>query len=420
MHSDRHAANTGVSRQLQPCLRGANQTRRQSLPHAAGLSRQVARWQSERLWECNLLSSHRRRLWPAFVLSSWATLAVAAAPAADFVVAPVQLQALGVGLQKLVAPSSATGGSAPAKVTLPAELDVLVSAPVDGVVTQVFVNPQDAVKPGQALLRLVSPALGEMQLRLMEAGTRLQLARQTLDRDRRLFDEGILPERRVQEAQAAHRSAEAATRQAEAALHLAGMSDEALQRVAAGGRLQDGLTVFARSAGWVTALEVRPGQRVHEADALLRLANPREVWLEVQLPVGASVAPGQAITVAGRDVSAVAQSLGPLVSEAQTQTLRARVTRGATSLRPGEVVQVNVPRAGGAGWVLPQAAVVHHEGQPHVFVRTARGFAAVPVQVNGGAAGAVQVSGQLQAGQEVAVRAVVALKSAWLGHGGGE
>ena len=367
-----------------------------------------------------MLSSARRRLWPAFVLSAWASLAVAASPAADFVVAPAQLQALGVGLQKLVAPASAVGAAAPARVTLPAELDVLVSAPVDGVVTQVLVNPQDAVKPGQALLRLVSPALGEMQLRLMEAGTRLQLARQSLERERRLFDEGILPERRVQEAQAAQRSAEAAARQAEAALRLAGMNDEALQRIAAGGRLQDGLTVSARSAGWVTSLDVRPGQRVREADALLRLANPREVWLEIQLPVGAAVVPGQAVTVAGRDVAAVAQSLGPLVSEGQTQTLRARVTRGASNLRPGEVVQVSVPRASGAGWVLPQAAVVHHEGQPHVFVRTARGFTAVPVQLNGGAAGTVQVSGPLQAGQEVAVRAVVALKSAWLGHGGGE
>jgi len=367
-----------------------------------------------------VLSSRRRHAWPALVLSCCAGLAVAAAPAADFAVAPAQLQALGVAVQKLAATTAAVGAPAPARVVLPAELDTLVSAPVDGVVTQVLVNPQEAVKPGQALLRLASPALGEMQLRLMEAGTRLQLARQTLDRERRLFDEGILPERRVQEAQAAHRTAEAGLRQAEAALRLAGLGDQALQRVAAGGRLQEGLTVTARSAGWVTALDVRPGQRVREADALLRLANPREVWLEVQLPVGTAVAPGQTVTVAGREVTATAQALGPLVSEGQTQTLRARVTRGAALLRPGEVVQVNVPRAGASGWSLPQAAVVHHEGQAHVFVRTARGFTAVPVQLSGGASGVVQVSGALQPGQEVAVRAVVALKSAWLGHGGGE
>ena len=63
---------------------------------------------------------------------------------------------------------------------------------------------------------------------------------------------------------------------------------------------------------------------------------------------------------------------------------------------------------------------MHHEGRPHVFVRTPRGFSAVPVQLNGAVAGVVQVSGPLRAGQEVAVRSVVALKSAWLGHGGGD
>ena len=370
-----------------------------------------------------MLSSRRRHFWPILCLAlgaGQARAAGASALAADFVVAPAQLQALGIGLQKLAAPTPAIPAPAPARVTLPAEGDVMVSAPVDGVVTQVLVNAQDAVRPGQALLKLASPALGEMQLRLMEAGSRLQLARQTLDRERRLFDEGILPERRVQEAQAAQRSAEAAARQAEAALRLAGMGEEAIRRVAAGGRLQEGLTVSARTGGWVTALDVRPGQRVREADALLRMADPREVWLEVQLPVGAAVAIGQPITVAGRDVAAVAQSMGPLVNEGQTQTLRARVTRGATALRPGEVLQVQVPRTGEAGWALPQAAVVHHEGRPHVFVRTPRGFSAVPVQLSGAVAGVVQVSGPLRAGQEVAVRSVVALKSAWLGHGGGD
>lgn len=344
----------------------------------------------------------------------------AAEPAPEFVIDPAQLQSLGVGLQKLTTSSAAVGAPAPAKVTLPPELDMLVSAPVDGVVTQVLVGPQDAVKSGQPLLRLSSSALGEMQLRLMEVGSRVQLARHALDRERRLFDEGIIPERRVQEAQAAQRSAEATQRQAEAALRLAGVGEVTISRVAAGGRLDDGLTVHARSAGWVTALDVRPGQRVREADALLRLANPREVWLEVQLPVGAAVAAGQQIALVGRDVSAVAQSLGPLVGEGQTQTLRARVTRGAALLRPGEVVQVGVPKVGGAGWVLPQAAVFHHEGRAFVFVRSARGFVATPVRVSGGAGGVTQVTGELKAGQDVAVRAVVALKSAWLGHGGGD
>ena len=346
--------------------------------------------------------------------------AAPAAPAPEFAVTAAQMQALGVSLRRLEAPSAAVGAPAPARVTLPPELDVLVSAPVDGVVTALLVSPQDAVKPGQPLLRLASPAFGEMQLRLMEAATRLQLARQTLERERRLFDEGIVPERRVQEAQAAQRNAEAAQRQAEAALRLAGAGDALLSRVASGGRLDAGLTVLARTAGWVTALDVRPGQRVREADALLRLANPRELGLDVQVPLGTAVSPGQALTVLGRDVAAVAVAVGPLVGEGQTQTLRARVTRGAALLRPGEIVQVRVPASPGTGWSLPLPAVSHHEGKAFVFVRSPSGFVATPVRVAGGSGSVVQVEGELKAGQQVAVQAVAALKSAWLGLGGGE
>ncbi len=343
-----------------------------------------------------------------------------AGPAADFAVTAPQLQALGVSLRKLVEPSATVGAPAPARVTLPPELDVSVSAPVDGVVAAVLVSPQDTVKAGQPLLRLVSPAFGEMQLRLVEAGTRLELARQTLDRERRLFDEGIIPERRLQEARAAHRSAESTLRQAEAVLRLAGVGEQALARLAGGGRLEDGLTVHARSAGWVTALDVRPGQRVREADALLRLANPQEVWLEIQVPVGTTLTPGLEIVVPDRAVTATARALGPLVSEGQTQTLRARVTRGAALLRPGEIVQARVPAVAGTGWALPLPAVTHHEGQAYVFVRNARGFVATPVRVTGGNGTVVQVEGGLKAGQEVAVQAVAALKSAWLGLGGGQ
>ena len=344
-----------------------------------------------------------------------------AAPTAEFAMQAGQLQALGVSLQPLVAPAAALGAPAPARVTLPPELELLVSAPVDAVVSAVLVSPQDTVKAGQPLLRLSSPAYGEMQLRLLEAGSRLQLARQTLERERRLFGEGIVAERRVQEAQAAQHNAQAALQQAQAALRLAGAGEALLARVAAGGRPEQDLTLIARSAGWVTALEVRPGQRVREADTLLRLSNPREVWLEVQVPVGTVPAMGQDIGVVGRDAVAQVRALGPLVGEGQTQTLRARVSRGAALLRPGEVVQVRVPAAPGSGWVLPQAAVTHHEGRAYVFVRSARGFVATPVRVSAGSGSSVQVEGGgLAAGQQVAVQAVVALKSAWLGLGGGQ
>lgn len=363
--------------------------------------------------------------------------AIAAEPSPEFAVTPAQMQALGVSLRRLDQPTELAGLPSPARVTLPPGQDVVVSAPLDGVIDRLLVNPQDPVKAGQPLLRMASPGYGELQLRLMEADSRARLARQTLERERQLFSEGIIPERRMQEAQAGLSSADAAVRQAEAALRLAGADAASVRRAAATDRLDDTLTVRARSDGLVVSLDARPGQRVKEADPLLRIANLKELWLEVEVPAGTPLPRGREFGVAGKNVTAVAQSMASTVGEGQTQTLRARVTRGAAELRPGEVVQVHVPfasgNAGNAGtsgngvgsaWTLPLAALTYQGSRAYVFVRSARGFIATPVTVLKSAGSVVQVQAQppltLKAGQDVAVASVIALKSAWLGMGGGE
>ena len=371
------------------------------------------------------------RVWPS--VATRAAVAVAAivamttvpsraadAPAAEFAITPSQLEALGVAVQRLGEPLAAPPPSAPARVVLAPDADVMVAAPLDGVVERWLVKPHDALKAGQPLLKLASPAYGALQLKLMEAAANATLARQTLARDEQLFAEGIVAERRVQEARVAHASATAARRQAEAELRLAGADAAAIRHAAAGGQPEDALIVRAKRGGVVTALDAKPGQRVQAADPLLRIADLREIWLDVQVPAGTDVPRGGEIAVAGRDAAAVVESVGALVGESQTTTVRARVTRGAQRLRVGEAVEVALRGAAAPGWTLPLAAVTHHDGRAYVFVRSAKGFVATPVTVVSSAGQQVRVDGALKAGDALAVGAVIALKSAWLGLGGGD
>ena len=348
--------------------------------------------------------------------------ATAAPPAAQFAVSPAQMQALGVTLLKLERPGQIAGMGYPARVVLPPNQEQVVSAPVDGVVERLLVGSQEPVTAGQPLLRLASREYGTLQLELMEAAGRARLSQKTLARERRLFGEGIIPERRVQEAEAAEFGNVARQRQAEAALRLAGADAATLGRLRDGGRLDDGLVLRAKTAGLVLAVEVKPGQRVKEADALVRLADLRELWLEIQVPAdrqAQSLPKTGDITVRDRDVAAVPLSVGATVSDSQTVTLRARVTRGAERLRPGESVQAQIPFAPiDAGWALPLQALARQDGQAYVFVRSASGFVATPVTVVASAGQSAQVTGDLRAGQEVAAGSVVALKAAWLGKGG--
>ena len=348
-----------------------------------------------------------------------------AAPAASaFPVSAAQMQSLGVTLLKLDRPGPIPGMTHPARVVLPPSQEQVASAPFDGVVDRLLVGANDPVTAGQALLRLSSPAYGELQLRLLEAAGKRRLSHKTLARERQLFAEGIIPERRVLEAELAESSDAARMRQAEAALRLAGADAGTLKRIGAGGRLDDGLVVRARSAGVILAVDVKPGQRVKEADPLVRVASLGVLWLDIQVPADRqSKIPsvGGEITVSGRDVVAEALSVGAVVGDSQTVVLRARVTRGAERLRPGEVVQVRVPFAvHESAWAVPLQSVVRRDDQAYVFVRSATGFVATPVAIISSAGQSLQVTGALRSGQEIAASSVIALKAAWMGKSGGD
>jgi len=364
------------------------------------------------------------RATPALVLSALIATSVSVRAADEFAVTPAQMQGLGITLQRLEKPADIQGQAYPARVVLPPSQEQVVSSPLAGLVDRVLVGENDTVKSGQPLLRLISPELGELQLKLLEASSKSRLSQKTAQRERTLFTDGIIPERRVQEAEGAAEENRARVQQAEAALRLAGVDGASVKKIAAGGLLRDGLTVHAKMAGTVMALDVKAGQRVAQADALMRLADTRQLWLDIQLPVDrrSQVAlEGGQITVVGRNATATPMSLGSMVSDSQTVTLRAQVTQGATLLRPGEYVQAQVPFAAGSGsesWPVPVASVVRQGDKAYVFVRTPKGFLAQQVTVLNSAGASVQVQGPLKTGQDIAITSVIALKAAWLGKSG--
>ncbi len=341
----------------------------------------------------------------------------------EFAVSASQLQALGIKLLKLDRPTEIRGLTYPARVVVPPQSEQVLSAPVAGLVDQILIAEHQNVRSGDALVRLNSPEFGQLQLALMEAANGDRMARQTLDRERKLFKDGIIPQRRVYEAELSANDTQARLRQSQAALRLAGLDAGSINRVANGGTLMDGLTLRAKQAGTVLALEVKPGQRVASADPLVRVANLSELWLDIQIPADRSNSwsKDQNIMIAGSKLTAKPISVSALVSESQTVTLRAQVSAGEAEFSPGEFVQAQVPFTNAAGaWALPIAAVIRQDGNAFVFVRTASGFSAKPVTVIASAAQLVSVEGELKAGDEIGVSNVIALKAAWLGESGGD
>ena len=341
---------------------------------------------------------------------------------AKFAVPTSQIQALGIQTAPLQSQADSLKMGFPAQVVIPPKAEQVISSPVAGLVVQLLVQQNQVVRSGAPLVRIASPELGQLQLQLLQATARATLARQTARREQALFDEGIIPQRRVQETQAALMEGEAALNHARAALRLSGMSPAAIARIAASGEPQDGITLAATQAGIVTGIAVKPGQRVEAATALLHVAQIDSLWLDIQLPVseGANWPAGTKLKIQDRNVTARILSASPTVSSgSQTVVLRAAVEGKAGQVRPGEFVTVELPVLANpattqGSWDVPLSAVAHDGDQAYLFVRTADGFEARPVRVVVSVGQRVRVQGPVKAGEQIAVSGVVALKGAWL------
>ena len=348
---------------------------------------------------------------------------IAAGQLTKFMVPNNQIQAMGIKTIPLQGNSEAVKISFPAQVVVPPTAEQVVSSPVAGLVTQLLIQQNQVVRAGVPLVKIISPEFGQLQLQLLQAATRATLARQTMQREQQLFDEGIIAQRRVQEAHAALSESEATLKQAKTALRLSGMPAATINQVIASGSPQDMLTLVAAKTGIVTEIEVKNGQRVEAATALLHIVQTGKLWLDIQVPVTDSARwkPGTTIKVKGNEMRGHVLSSSAMVgTDSQTVTLRAELDSKAneiqsSTVRPGEFLTVELPMEATAGeWDVPLSAVVHDSKQAYVFVRTSNGFDARLVKVVTSAGQRVRIQGPLKAGDQIAVSSVVALKAAWI------
>lgn len=341
-----------------------------------------------------------------------------------FAVTDQQMQAMGIQTVALQAGAAPVILTLPAAVAVPPDREQIVSTPLSGLATRVLVQTNQSVKQGAALIRISSPELGPLQLQLLQAASRASLARKAAQREKALFDEGIIARRRHEEAQANLSESEATLRQAKAALRFSGMGNVQIERVVATGKLEDAITLSAQSAGTVVSINVKPGQRVEPSVALLHLAQVDRLALEIQAPAAQAGAwhAGSKLTLQGRPGTATVTSISPMVSAgSQTVAIRAALDPAASDLRPGELVTVQLPLPAASGtWDVPLAAVARDNAKAYVFVRSGTAFEARTVSVVSSAGQRVRISGPLRAGEKIAVSGVIALKGSWLGEKGGD
>jgi RND family efflux transporter MFP subunit len=351
-----------------------------------------------------------------------AALPLISAGADELKVSPEQAKALGVETAPPLRQANAEIAGLPALVVVPNEQLQVVSAPLAGLVEQVLVAAHEPVRKGQVLARLQSPQLADLQHTYLQAATQASLARANLERDGALYKEGIIAESRylASRSRAVETAADLAERTQ--ALRLAGMSPEAIERLRAGQRVGTLVELVSPLDGAVLEQLAVAGQRVEAAAPVLKVAKLSPLWLEIQLPTArlVEVREGAAVAVPAAQAAGEVIAVGRSVASGnQTVLVRARIERGAERLRPGQYVEASLAGSGGAAaYSVPTQALARVAGAPVVFVRTAQGFRAQPVELLGEAAGRAVVGG-LKGDEQVAVKGVAALKAA-LGAAGVE
>lgn len=326
-----------------------------------------------------------------------------------------QLKALGIATQAVGHADDGRPGGLPARVVVPNEQMRVVAAPVGGMIEWLAAAPGSSVKRGQVVARLASPQALELQRDALQAGSQSALLQQSLKRDEQLFAEGLIAESRLQATRAAAAQAGAQASERKQGLALAGIAP---------GKLGGPLSLVAPIDGFVLEQSAQLGQRVEASAPIYRIARLSPLWLEIQAPLSlaAGLREGMPVKLSNSGVSGKLIAIGRAVDSAsQTVLLRASVGKGAETLTPGQVIEVELTATGSAGERLPAAALFRHDGKTFAFVQVASDdkgarFEARALRVisQGGETAAVE---GVKADERVAVKGVSALKAMLTGVG---
>jgi cobalt-zinc-cadmium efflux system membrane fusion protein len=352
-----------------------------------------------------------------------AKLATVAALAAtnEFAVSDEQLARLGVKLGTAQTVDLVELAAVPAEVVVPSARQSLVSAPAGGVVARLLAAEGDAVTAGQAVAELDSVEFVERQRDFLDAAADADLTTAQEARDRALFEEGIIAERRVNESAAGARAARARLDQARAQLTLAGFKQADLERLTVERRFATRIVLHAPFAGVVTAEHARVGARVDALDPVLAVADLTKLWLTLRVPQesAARMAPGQLVrvTAGGETMTGAVTTVGGVV-DAPTQSVlvRAQIDNQKGLLRAGQMLTARVLArpAGGVAYAVPAAAVTRNGADALLFVRSGSDVVARRIEVLADDGTRVYVATGIGADALVAVDGISALKALWL------
>jgi len=268
--------------------------------------------------------------------------------------------------------------------------------PFSGQVIDVMAEPGQRVTAGQPLLRIASPELVDARNTLLTAAAAqasaseaARIAEGNAKRQKAIYETAggalkdyLQSQADLVTAQSNLRTAQSALRAAQDRLGLFGKSAAETQALESAGRSVGGkaATLYrAPVSGIVADRSVAPGQFVSAGGSapLLTITDPAHVWLVAQLPESEAnaIRLGDRVTVTtpalpGRAFAATIDNIAAALDPATHRLpVRATVANPEGALKPQMFASfvIRRPLQGGAGVLVPEAAVIHEGDSARVW-----------------------------------------------------
>lgn len=301
-----------------------------------------------------------------------------------------------------------------------------LSARVPGRIVSVFANLGDRVKEGERLLLLDSPAFGEAQLEYRKARTTLRVMEKALERANALLDRGAIGEGEQQRREADYENVRANLHEAEEKLHLLGMTEQEIDRLATKTLPHAEVarvSLRAPFTGEVIERNATIGEVIDPNKTLFTVADLSTVWVRADFPEQQAGQLKTGLTSEVR-VSAYPNStfrgaityVGAVIDPTtRTVMARAEVANPDGQLRPEMFAEVTLITDGQSVLSVPRSAVQQVGSKTVVFlVRGPRRFDAREISVGQGSSEYLPVVKGLAEGDEVVTQGSYTLKSEYL------
>ncbi len=301
-----------------------------------------------------------------------------------------------------------------------------LSARVPGRIVAVYADLGDRVKEGGRLLLLDSPAFGEAQLEYRKARNALGVTEKSLERAQALLDRGAIGAGEHQRREADYENARADVHEAEEKLHLLGMTEREIQRLAAKTLPHAEVAQVSLRApfrGEVIERNATIGEVVDPNKTLFTVADLSTVWVRADFPEQQAGRLKTGLTVEVRVAAhpdttfqGVITYVGAVIDPAtRTVMARAEVSNPDGRLRPEMFAEVLLVTEEQSVLSIPRAAVQQIGNRQIAFVvQGPRRFESRELTIGQTSTEYVQIITGLVAGDEVVTRGSYVLKSEML------